>query len=77
MIIPVRCFTCKKVIANKWNDYLDLLARGYNPADALDALGFKRYCCRRMFLGHVNIIDELLKYPTIGEKVREPNYASS
>lgn len=21
MIIPIRCFTCNQVIANKWNDY--------------------------------------------------------
>lgn len=68
MIIPIRCFSCKKVIADKWNTYQKLLSRHYGEADALDAIGFKRYCCRRMFLGHVEIIDELLKYPTIGEK---------
>ncbi len=26
MIIPVRCFTCGKVIGNKWNKYLKLLS---------------------------------------------------
>lgn len=71
MIIPVRCFSCGKVIAGKWKEYLSLLDRKYNPADALDALKFKRYCCRRIFLSHVEIIDELLKYPTIGERVTE------
>lgn len=25
MIIPIRCFTCGKVIGNKWNKYLKLL----------------------------------------------------
>ncbi len=25
MIIPVRCFTCGKVIGNKWNQYVKLL----------------------------------------------------
>ncbi|KAI8574240.1 hypothetical protein RHMOL_Rhmol01G0339700 [Rhododendron molle] len=25
MIVPVRCFTCGKVIGNKWDMYLDLL----------------------------------------------------
>ena len=25
MIIPVRCFTCGKVMGNKWNKYLDLI----------------------------------------------------
>ncbi|KAM0071222.1 hypothetical protein Hdeb2414_s0001g00022501 [Helianthus debilis subsp. tardiflorus] len=29
MIIPVRCFTCGKVIGNKWDTYLDLLQSDY------------------------------------------------
>ncbi|KAL2898642.1 DNA-directed RNA polymerase subunit 10-like protein [Bienertia sinuspersici] len=39
MIIPVRCFTCGKVIGNKWDTYLDLLQADYTEGDALDALG--------------------------------------
>lgn len=30
MIIPVRCFTCGKVIGNKWNKYLKLLEEDVN-----------------------------------------------
>lgn len=30
MIIPVRCFTCGKVIGNKWETYLDLLQSEYS-----------------------------------------------
>ena len=34
MIIPIRCFTCGKVIGNKWEPYLTLLqaeyTEGYN-----------------------------------------------
>lgn len=26
MIIPVRCFTCGKVVGNKWEQFLTLLA---------------------------------------------------
>lgn len=29
MIIPVRCFTCGKVIGNKWEAYLNLLQAEY------------------------------------------------
>ena len=25
MIIPIRCMTCGKVLADKWNKYLDLV----------------------------------------------------
>jgi DNA-directed RNA polymerase I, II, and III subunit RPABC5 len=63
MIIPVRCFTCGKVTGNKWNKYLDLLDKeGMTKSEALDDLGCKRYCCRRMILTHVDLIVKLLHY---------------
>ena len=34
----------------------------YQEGDALDALQLKRYCCRRMLLGHVDLIEKLLNY---------------
>jgi DNA-directed RNA polymerase subunit N (RpoN/RPB10) len=62
MIIPVRCFTCSKVIGNKWETYSYEISKPENtPQLVLDKMGLKRYCCRRMLLSHVNIIDNLLK----------------
>ncbi|CAM6002695.1 unnamed protein product, partial [Sphagnum balticum] len=62
MIIPVRCFTCGKVVGNKWESYLELLNAEIPEGDALDQLGLKRYCCRRMVLTHVDLIQKLLLY---------------
>ncbi|OAO15719.1 DNA-directed RNA polymerases I/II/III subunit 10 [Blastocystis sp. ATCC 50177/Nand II] len=63
MIIPVRCFTCGKVMGNKWEAYLHYLEdENMDAATALDKLGLKRYCCRRMVLTHVDLIETLLKY---------------
>ncbi|KDQ13323.1 hypothetical protein BOTBODRAFT_133559 [Botryobasidium botryosum FD-172 SS1] len=62
MIIPVRCFSCGKVIGDKWNEYLKLLENGTPEGDALTELKLQRYCCRRMVLTHVDLIEKLLHY---------------
>lgn len=55
MIIPIRCFSCNKLIADKWERYKELIKNGNTEAQALDTVGLKRYCCRRMFLSHVDV----------------------
>ena len=76
MIIPIRCVTCGKVIANKWQRYSEEVAKmeaeGTRSAKdptlpsnfeatfkgkILDELRIERICCRRHFLGHVELID--------------------
>lgn len=75
MIIPVRCFSCGKVIGDKWNAYLELLSRDITEGDALDELQLKRYCCRRMVLTHVDLIEKLLHYnPMERSKDKAANY---
>lgn len=62
MIIPIRCFSCGSITGNKWVPYQNLLAQGMSKKDALDKLGLKRYCCRRILLTHVDLIDKMLEY---------------
>ncbi|PSN67149.1 DNA-directed RNA polymerases I/II/III subunit 10, partial [Corynespora cassiicola Philippines] len=63
MIIPVRCFSCGKVTGDLWERYLKLIDKDeMSDADAIDALNLTRYCCRRMILTHVDLIEKLLKY---------------
>ena len=73
MIIPVRCFTCGKVLADKWDYYYKELEKKQdqdsvlnvnsktmqktNEGKILDTLGLKRYCCRRMMISHVDLIN--------------------
>lgn len=78
MIIPIRCFTCNKIIANKYQYYLDKkkeidettllktidtnsiengLVKKTEIGEILDEIGMHRYCCRRMFLGQVDILE--------------------
>ena len=80
MIIPVRCFTCNKVIGDRYSTYLykvqeeqkknpntnrvidtnsiknDNIEQSYQ-GKVLNELDIKRYCCRRMFLTQVDIVD--------------------
>jgi len=62
LIIPIRCFTCGKLIGDKWESYKKALMNGKTPSEALDELNITRYCCRRMFLSHVELIDEILQF---------------
>ena len=62
MSIPIRCFTCGKVIGNKWEKYQTLLESWKSVNITLAEVGLRRYCCKRMFLGHVEIIDKVLLY---------------
>lgn len=89
MIIPVRCMTCGKVLADKWEYYekrckelekerssktgtqtksepqkkieeLDINTQHYDKTIrqvVFEELGLDKICCRRMLLGHVDMID--------------------
>ena len=57
MIIPIRCFGCGKPVAHLWEKYSEKVGKGDDPGKVMDALGLERYCCRAMFLGHVELID--------------------
>ena len=79
MIIPIRCFTCGKVLADKWEYYkrrCDEMAKdadaqkraaekkkefpnfeGFYQGEILDELKLTKMCCRRHFLGQVDLID--------------------
>jgi len=86
MIIPIKCVTCGKTLADKWDWYEEevqkkrkaveegtdkpkKLTKKDEPmqeplqyfdkvktGDLLDKLGLTRYCCRRHFLGHVDMM---------------------
>ncbi len=62
MIIPVRCFTCGKVLAQAWQPYRERADAGEDPKQVFDDLGIERYCCRRMLLSHRETIDEIRQY---------------
>ena len=62
MIIPIRCFSCGKPIAHLYESFVDRVAKGEDRKNVLDELGLQRYCCRSIFLGHVDLIDTAAQF---------------
>ena len=62
MIIPVRCFTCGKVIGGLYEEFKRRLGEGESPREVMDDLGLERYCCRRIFVAHVDLIQDVAPF---------------
>lgn len=62
MIIPIRCFSCGKPIGHLWQKFKERVAKGEDPKKVLDDLGLERYCCRAIFLGHVDLLELTSKF---------------
>jgi len=62
MIIPQRCFSCGKPVSHLWQSYKDKTNKGESPKKILDDLGLERYCCRALFLGHVDLLDKVAMF---------------
>ena len=63
MIIPIRCFSCGKPVAHLWEGFKQRTEeKGENPGKVMDELGLKKYCCRALFLGHVDLLGKVAEY---------------
>ncbi len=62
MIIPIRCPSCGKPVGHLYSDYLERVKKGEDRKKVLDDLGLTRYCCRALFLGHVDLIDIVARF---------------
>ena len=62
VLVPVRCFSCGKLIADKFDDFQNGIKTGKEPEKMLDELGLQRYCCRRMLLTTVETIQQVIPF---------------
>ena len=62
MLVPVRCFTCGNLVADRFEEYQNKVKSGEEPAKVLDSLGIERYCCRRMLLTTVETVQQILPF---------------
>jgi len=71
MLIPVRCFTCGNVLADKYDWYVDECKKLETKAapesffdkahtgPILDKMGLDLYCCRRHLIAHVDMMSTI------------------
>ena len=57
MIIPIRCFSCGKPVGHLWEEFNEKVEKQEDVKKVLDQLGLERFCCRGLFLGHIDLID--------------------
>lgn len=62
ILIPVRCFSCGALIGDKFEVFSKRVEEGEKPNKVLDDLQVKRWCCRRMIISHIDLIDEFLPF---------------
>lgn len=62
MMVPVRCFTCGKVIGQAWEEYKRRVDQGEDPGKVMTELGLKRYCCRQIFVSNVDMLKEINQF---------------
>ena len=63
-MFPVRCYTCNALLAHLHPTYR-AHARDAPAGEALRAIGVERMCCRRMFLGHADLLEDQLRHPNV------------
>lgn len=62
MIIPVRCFSCGKPIAQFWEKFQEKVEKGEDPKKVFEELGMERYCCRSVFIGQEDTLELINKF---------------
>jgi DNA-directed RNA polymerase subunit N len=65
-MIPVRCFTCGKPVAHYFKDFKERTAAGETPKAVMDDLGLSRFCCRRMIITHVDLVEDIIQFTSAG-----------
>lgn len=66
MIVPVRCFSCGRIIGDKWEEFQERTEENNEDAGkVLDDLGLNHYCCRTAFLTTVDEMQDISQYKKV------------
>ena len=65
MIIPMRCMSCGKPVAHLWDEYKDRTSKGEKAKTVMDDLKLERFCCRGLFMGHIDLLDTVARFKKV------------
>ena len=51
--------SCGKPVAHLWEQYKERIAKGEAKKKVMDELGLERFCCRSLFLTHIDLLDDI------------------
>jgi len=51
--------TCGKPVGHLFEEYKKRTDAGEDRGKVMTELGLKRYCCRQLFMGHVDLMKEI------------------
>lgn len=68
MIIPIRCFTCNKILANKSEIFKNLREANVDIQEIWRILDINNDCCKSIFLSTVNALDIINLYSSYKPK---------
>jgi DNA-directed RNA polymerase subunit N len=54
--------SCGKIVGHLWEEFRKRVEAGEQAGKVMDSLGLERYCCRALFLGHVDLIKKISEF---------------
>lgn len=61
-MLPIRCFSCNKVLG-RYNEIYEKYKKMNKLNEFFEKYDIKRYCCRKIFLTHIDIYKYAPEFP--------------
>ena len=61
-MLPVRCYTCNKVLGNKGATFEKMKNSGVEMKEIWEKLGLTRQCCKTIMITYVDLTDQMMQY---------------
>ena len=61
----MRCMSCGKPVAHLWDEYKDRTSKGEKAKKVMDDLKLERFCCRGLFMGHIDLLDTVARFKKV------------